>query len=193
MEFKYLLNTVWSRLDTCGGGILLGDLNPGHLSLSLLSRKPTGAGAPIRVLSLIAYEGLVARPLPASPSPGSSNTGVLSISGMNLALCCYPIRTSPPRAAGEAAPPPSRTVPWRLALAPGPLAPPPQVLPSSCLPDNPSLTSLVFDCLVPLFQPPNAMAALGPCHLLGWPHLWKVLCKHSYSVATASYFSCPLI
>lgn len=80
MEFKYLLNTVWSRLDMCGGGILLVDLNPGHLRLSLLSRKPTGAGTLIKVLSLIAYEGLAAQPLPASPSPGSSNTGVLSIS-----------------------------------------------------------------------------------------------------------------
>ena len=79
MEFR-LLNTMLSGLDICGGQILLVDLNPGHLNHSALSRKPPGAGAQIKMLSLMAYEALVAQPLPASPSLGSGTTGLLCIS-----------------------------------------------------------------------------------------------------------------
>lgn len=68
----------------------------------------------------------------------------------------------------------------------------PWVLLGPCLPTEPQwrVHSPPFHSFIvlspttfsfPLFQPPNAMATLGPRHLLGWPHFWKVPCRHCYS------------
>lgn len=84
--------------------IQLVDLTPSCLNYSLLSRNSMGL---TKRLSRMAYEGLVAQPLPAphTLSTGSRNTGLLSISRTNLGLCCCPMRTGPSHAALEAARP----------------------------------------------------------------------------------------
>lgn len=108
------------------------------------------------------------------------------------------MRTSPSHAAVEAVHPLPHSLETDLDLAC--LLSSPRVLRGPCLPTEPQWTARSppfhsFTVLspttfsFPLFQPPNAMATLGLCHLLGWPHIWNVPCRHSYSVATTSYFS----
>lgn len=135
------------------------------------------------------------QPLSASqtPSTGSRNTGLLSISRTNVGFCCCLMRTSPSHAAVEAAHPPPHSLETDLDLAC--LLFSPRVLPTEPQWTARSPPFHSFTVLSPttfsfsLFQPPNATATLGLCHLLGWPHLWNVPCRHSYSVATTSYFS----
>lgn len=160
--------------------IQLVNLTPSCLNHSLLSRNSMGL---TERLSPMAWEGLVVQPLPAPQtlSKGSRNIGLLSISRTNLRLCCCSMRTGPSHTALEAA----RPLPHHSTeadLGSWPTGSPSQVLPGPYLPAGPQWTagsspsrslpvSLPMTFSFPLFQPPNAVATLGPCPLLGWLHL----------------------
>lgn len=146
----------------------------------------------------------MAPPLPVSqtPSPGSRNTGLLSVPGMTLALCRCPTRTG-------SLPLPHHSMAPGLSIWPtGCLL---SGLPAPCLPSGtqgtahpPALHSLVvssprtFSLL--LLQPPKAMATLGPCHLLGdgmfcagiltlWPQA-PIFLLHHLGAPTSPVFHC---
>lgn len=191
---------MWSRLNRCTGWTLRGDLNPGCLNYSLLARKPMGLEHcpkgchqwPVRACGLAPVS--LSDPInrlqePWPPLHLSKESASLLLSHGDQPVPCSS------RGCSSAAPTPSMESDLDLAH----LLSPPRVLLGPCLPTEPQWTAhsppfRSFTVLspvtfsFPLFQPLNVMATLGPCHLLGWPHLWKVPCTHTYSVATASDF-----